>query len=268
MKCSATVCLVGQLRRGPWIYWHDLNAACADAESVGLHGVELFTESPTQVEEGVLLALLQQHGLALAAVGTGAGKLIHGLTLTDPDSGIRGQASRFIVEMMEFGAVFGAPAIIGSMQGSVGQDRTREEALKLLRDGLDACGRRAAELGVPLIYEPLNRYESDLVNTQEQAASLLDGIDGVKTLADLFHMNIEEVCLGDAIAEHASQIGHVHLADSNRRPAGDGHSDLESAGAALKAAGYDGWVSAEAFPWPDSQAAARTTAAAFRKWFC
>ena len=80
-------------------------------------------------------------------------------------------------------------------------------------------------------------------------------------------MNIEEVDIAAAITAHASQIGHVHLADSNRRPAGDGHSDLEGAGRALRDAGYTGWISAEAFPWPDPKAAARTTADAFRRWF-
>jgi sugar phosphate isomerase/epimerase len=267
VRCAATVCLVDRLSSGPWIYWHDLEGACAHASSIGLDGIELFTDSPTQVPEAVLRAALDAHGLGLAAVGTGAGKLIHGLTLTDEDKDVRARAVGFICDMIAFGAPFGAPAIIGSMQGSVGKGRTRDEAIALLRDGLAACGAHAAEFGVPLIYEPLNRYESDLVNTQDGAAVVLDGIDGVKTLADLFHMNIEEMSIADAITANAGQIGHVHLADSNRRPAGDGHTDLAGAGAALKAGGFNAWVSAEAFPWPDSHSAARTTVAAFRKWF-
>ncbi len=267
MKCAATVCLVERLQRGPWIYWHDLEAACAHAASIGLDGVELFTESPSQVPPEVLRATLDAHGLSLAAVGTGAGKLIHGLTLTDPDPDIRERASGFVNTMMEFGAGFGASAIIGSMQGFVGEGRTREDALALLRDGLAACGRRATSLGVPLIYEPLNRYESDLVNTQEEAAQLLDGVDGVLTLADLFHMSIEETSIPDSIRAHCSQIGHVHFADSNRKPAGAGHTDMAAVGAALKASGYDSWISAEAFPWPDPQVAARTTVDGFRRWF-
>ncbi|MAB91331.1 MAG: sugar phosphate isomerase [Planctomycetes bacterium] len=267
MKCAATVCLVERLTSGPWIYWHDLEGACAHAASIGLDGIELFTDSPTQVSEAALRGLLSKHELGLAAVGTGAGKLIHGLTLTDEDKDVRARAIAFICDMTAFGAAFGAPAIIGSMQGTVGKGRTRGEAIELLRDGLAACGAHAAEFGVPLIYEPLNRYESDLVNTQQSAAVVLDGIDGVKTLADLFHMNIEEASVADAITEHIAQVGHVHLADSNRRPAGDGHTDLAGAGAALKNGGFDAWVSAEAFPWPDSHSAARTTVTAFKRWF-
>lgn len=267
MKCSATVCLVERLSKGPWIYWHDLDAACADAKAAGLDGIELFTEGPDQIPTDVLLATAKAHDLEIAAVGTGAGKVIHGLTLTDPDPEIRARAAAFVEEMIDFGATLSAPAIIGSMQGFVGKGRTRDAAMAMLADALASLGKRAAERGTFLIYEPLNRYESDLANTQEQAAALIDGLDGVKTLADLFHMNIEEVDIAGAITAHASLIGHVHLADSNRRPAGGGHSDLEGAGSALKAAGYSGWVSAEAFPWPDPAQAARTTAAAFQRWF-
>ncbi len=266
MKCAATVCLVERLTSGPWIYWHDLEGACAHAASIGLDGIELFTDSPTQVSEAALRGLLSKHGLGLAAVGTGAGKVIHGLTLTDEDKDVRAQAIAFICDMTAFGAAFGAPAIIGSMQGTVGKGRTRGEAIELLRDGLAACGAHAAEFGVPLIYEPLNRYESDLVNTQQSAAVVLDGIDGVKTLADLFHMNIEEPSIAEAIEAHAAQIGHVHFADSNRRPPGGGHTDMGAVGAALKATSYGGWISAEAFPCPESHAAAQTTVDAFRRW--
>lgn len=267
MKCAATVCLVERLTRGPWIYWHDLDAACAHAASIGLDGIELFTDSPTQVPEATLRATLDAHGLGLAAVGTGAGCVIHGLTLTDADADVRGRAIAFICDMIAAGAPFGAPAIIGSMQGRVGKGRVKDDAIEMLRDGLAACGAHAAEFGVPLIYEPLNRYESDLANTQEEAAAVLDGVDGVKTLADLFHMNIEEASIAEAIDAHAGQIGHVHLADSNRRPAGDGHTDFAAVGDALKRGGFDAWISAEAFPWPDSHGAARTTVEAFRRWF-
>lgn len=253
---------------GPWIYWHDLEAACADASSIGLDGIELFTESADQVPADELRTLLDRHQLELAAVGTGAGKVFHGLSLTDPDADRRAQAVEFIRGMISFGASFGAPAIIGSMQGGVPRGGDREEVLAWLGEGLEACGRTAADLGVTLIYEPLNRYESNLLNTQADACAFLEtcAAPAVRTLADLFHMNIEEVSLPDALRDHASHIGHVHFADSNRRPPGDGHTNFGAIGEALREVGYDGWVSAEAFPWPDPAAAARRTYETFREW--
>ena len=77
-------------------------------------------------------------------------------------------------------------------------------------------------------------------------------------------MSIEESNIADAIRAAGSQIGHVHLADSNRRPAGLGHTDFKPVFAALKEIGYGGYVSAEAFPYPNPEAAAEQTIRAIR----
>lgn len=266
MKCSPTVCLVSSLSAGPWIYWHDLDAACTDAAQLGFDGIELFTESPDQIAPDRLRGLLDTHGLELAAVGTGAGKVFHGLSLTDADPDVRQRAREFIVSMVEFGAPFGAPAIIGSMQGSRAPGDDPDEVLGRLRDGLAACGARAAELGVPLIYEPLNRYESNLINRLDDAAGFVRGLEtaSVRLLADLFHMNIEEADLAETIRRNGDVIGHVHFADSNRRPMGSGHTDVVAVGRALRDVGYDRFLSAEAFPHPDPHEAAVQTLASFR----
>ena len=65
----------------------------------------------------------------------------------------------------------------------------------------------------------------------------------------------------------AKWIGHVHFADSNRRPAGSGHTDFGPVVAALKDIGYEGYVSAECLPYPDPDMAARQTIESFRKLF-
>ncbi len=93
------------------------------------------------------------------------------------------------------------------------------------------------------------------------------GTPNVKLLADLFHMNIEEADLAGAIRAAGAHVGHVHLADSNRRPAGCGHTDFAPVAAALREAGYGGYVSAECLPYPDSTAAARATMDAFDRFF-
>ena len=188
--------------------------------------MELFTRSGTDLDTNHLQDRLDRHGLQLAAVGTGAGKVIQGLTLTDPDPEIRKKAVDFITEMISFGAPFGAPAIIGSMQGNVLPSGHREETFGLLAEGLDILGRHAASEGVILIYEPLNRYETNLFNTLETGSQFLVKNSGtnIKLLADLFHMNIEEDNLAESIRKYGNHIGHVHFADSNRKPMGFGHT--------------------------------------------
>lgn len=269
IRSSVTIALVPQIKTGPWIFWGDLESGMAKAAELGFDAVELFIPSADGIESDRLLELLEKYELKLAAVGTGAGKVIHGLTLTDSDPEIRKKAVSFISEMISFGATFGAPAIIGSMQGNVlpGMDRT--EVMNWLADGLNQLGNHAGFLGIPLIFEPLNRYETNLLNTLEAGAKFITSLktQNVKLLADLFHMNIEETDIAESIYSFGSYIGHVHFADSNRKPIGFGHTEMAGIASALKEIEYSGFVSAEAFPYPDPDAAAKQTMLSFKKYF-
>jgi sugar phosphate isomerase/epimerase len=80
-------------------------------------------------------------------------------------------------------------------------------------------------------------------------------------------MNIEEADMPASIRAHVRHIGHVHFADSNRRPVGNGHTEMGPVASALKEMGYEGYVSAEAFPWPGPDAAALQTMKAFKQFF-
>jgi sugar phosphate isomerase/epimerase len=88
----------------------------------------------------------------------------------------------------------------------------------------------------------------------------------VKLLADLYHMNIEETNLADALREAGPYVGHIHFADSNRKAAGLGHTDFTPIVSALKEIGYEGYLSAEVYPLPDSDTAAKQTIESFRKY--
>lgn len=95
--------------------------------------------------------------------------------------------------------------------------------------------------------EPLNRYEALFLRRVEQAAELAGRIDSprVTALADLFHMQIEELDQADAIRAGGARLGHVHLADNTRLQPGVGCLDFKTPFAALKEIGYAGWVSIE-----------------------
>lgn len=269
IKSCVTLALVPQIKTGPWIYWENLEISITKAADLGFDGIELFTASANAINPATLTSLLEQSGLKLAAVGTGAGKVIQGFTLTDPDPAIRKQATTFIADMIAFGAQFQAPAIIGSMQGNVAAGVEREQAMEWLAEGLNTLGKVAEEKEVALIYEPLNRYETNLLNNISSAVEFLNSLKtrNVKLLADLFHMNIEESSLPASIRDFSSAIGHVHFADSNRRPIGFGHMAMAEIAAALQEINYQGYLSAEAFPWPNPDEAAQQTIKAFREFF-
>jgi sugar phosphate isomerase/epimerase len=88
----------------------------------------------------------------------------------------------------------------------------------------------------------------------------------VRLLADLFHMNIEEVDLAAAIRDAGEFIGHIHFVDSNRKAMGFGHTDVGTVMAALRDIGYHGYLSAEVFPLPSADEAAQQTIAAIRRF--
>lgn len=266
-KSAVTISLVSEAKGGPFVFWDDLAAGCRNAAELGFDAVELFAPGPDAVSKEDLANLLKTHHLKLAAVGTGAGWVKHKLTLTSPDQSIRERARAFIQSMIDFGGVHGAPAIIGSMQGRWGDGVTREQAMTWLKDGLNQLGEYAARYQVPLIYEPLNRYETNLVNTVAGGVELMESLQtrNVRLLADLFHMNIEESDLAAALKLGSCWIGHIHFVDSNRRPAGFGHMNYAPILASLISIKYEGYLSAEALPWPDSLAAAQQTIREYRR---
>jgi sugar phosphate isomerase/epimerase len=268
MRSAVTISLVPEARGGPFVFWDDLAAGCARAAELGFDAVEVFPPGAAALAGGAVTELLARHELKCAAVGTGAGWVKHRLSLTDPDAAIRQKAIAFAGEIVDVAGALGAPAIIGSLQGRWSDPASRDHAPDWLGDGLSVLAERAARHGVPLLYEPLNRYESNLFNRQGEAATFLRALPSpnVKLLCDLFHMNIEEPSLPEALRAAGDRVGHVHFADSNRQAIGWGHTDVKPIMAALREISYDGYLSAEVLPLPDGPAAARQAIASFRRW--
>lgn len=268
MRSAVTISLVPEARGGPFVFWDDLAAGCARAAELGFDAVEIFPPAAQTLNNSSTARLLASHGLKCAAVGTGAGWVRHKLRLTDPDAAVRRQAVEFINAIIDVAEELGAPVIIGSMQGRWGDGVTREQAVQWLGEALAALAGRAARRGVLVLYEPLNRYETNLFNRQGEAAAFLRTLTApnVKLLCDLFHMNIEEASMADALRAVGPLVGHVHFADSNRQAIGWGHTDMKPIMAALREINYDGFLSAEVLPLPDSIAAARQAIESFRRW--
>jgi sugar phosphate isomerase/epimerase len=125
--------------------------------------------------------------------------------------------------------------------------RSPEQDHQVLVDTLGTLGEHAVSEGVELFLEPLNRYEDYLVNRLADAAGLIReiGSEGVRIIADTYHMNIEESDLAAALQDVAPLIGHVQASDSNRLEPGAGHIDWALFGATLRSIGYERSVAIE-----------------------
>jgi sugar phosphate isomerase/epimerase len=269
MRSAITVALVPEMRSGPFVFSDGLAAGCAKAAEHGFDAVEIFPESAAALDAGGLKSLLANYNLKIAAIGSGAGWVKHRLHLTDPDAAVRRRAREFIAAFIDCAGGFGAPVIIGSMQGRWGDGVTRAQALAWLAEAFEELAPRAAVHGVTLLYEPLNRYETNLLNRVDDTLGFLKPLraQNVKLLCDLFHMNIEEAAVGDALRLAGHQLGHIHFADSNRHAIGFGHTDIAPVVQALRDTGYAGYVSGEVLPLPDGDTAAKQTIASIKRWF-
>ncbi len=271
MRAAVTVCLVPEARQGPFVFHggsaeEALEVGCRRAAELGFDGVEVFPIGGEQLAGCGLERHLGERGLRLAAVGSGAGWVRHRLTLTHAEPAVREEACEFVESLVTVAARHGAPVIVGSMQGRHEGSVSRADALDHLASALARLGHHAAALGQPLLYEPLNRYETNLFTRIGEAAAFLRErrVEGVRILADLFHMNIEEADPAAALVDCGALVGHVHWADSNRSAMGSGHTDAARVAEALGAIGYSGWLSAEVFPLPDADTAAAMTIRSIR----
>jgi len=252
----------------PFVLGPELPSAVAAAANHGFPAFELFPPNLDAIDVQQLTQLCDQYQIKLSTIGTGGGWVTDKLSLTDPSPEVRTRGKTYIKGVIQKAAQLGASAIIGSMQGRCG-DQDRTECLNVLRSELNELAQFAADCGQPLLYEPLNRYETDLVNSVVSTADFFaDGChDNLKILADLFHMNIEEKNVAQALQSLGHRLGHIHFVDSNRKVAGMGHTDFAPIVQAIKEMKFAGYLAIEAFPLPTQDEAAAAAIRSFNEYF-
>ena len=170
---------------------------------------------------------------------------------------------------IDFASRLGAMVIIGGVRGKV-TARDERERLRQEQSGRQAicqCLKHAEDKGVTLLLEPINRYETNVINTLHEGVSFIEEVrsDNLKLLPDVFHMNIEEKSIEESILKYKSHIGFVHFADSNRHAPGFGHIDFRKILAALIEADCTNAIGMEMLPEPDDFSAAMQAVAYIRK---
>ncbi len=237
----------------------DLETSLVQIASLGYDGVELAIRDPRLIAPVVLDDLIHKHGLRVPAIGTGQAWGEEGLSFTDPDPGVRSAAIERIQSHVPVAAHFGAVVIVGLVRGIVKPGVDPVQAMDWLVEALRECSAAARPRDVRLALEPINRYETTLINNVAEGLELIErvGADNFGLLLDTFHMNIEEADIEASIRACGERIFHFHVADSNRWYPGGGHLDFGSILGALSDTGYQGWISGEFLPKPDATTAAR-----------
>jgi sugar phosphate isomerase/epimerase len=237
----------------------DLETNLAQIASLGYDGVELAIRDPKLIDLTLLDRLVHSLKLSVPAIGTGQAWGEEGLSFTDPDPKIRQAAIERVKSHIPVASHFGAIIIVGLVRGIVKPGVEHTQAMDWLVEALRECSEAARPHGVRLALEPINRYETTLINNAAEGLDLIEqvGADNFGLLLDTFHMNIEEADIEASIRACGERIFHFHVADSNRWYPGAGHLDFASVLTDLDATGYQGWISGEFLPIPDASTAAK-----------
>ncbi len=240
-------------------YKGDFEQNVAKVASYGYDGVEPAVRDPSLVDHHRLVSTVSKHRMAIPAIGTGQAWGEEHLSFTDPDPKVRRQAMDRIASHVPLAKKAGAVIIIGLVRGIIQDGVSESRAREWMYTSFKTCVEIAAKEGVRIAFEPLNRYETPLLNTAKEGLELIDrvGADNLGLLLDTFHMNIEEPSIEESIKTCTDRIFHFHVADSNRWYPGAGHLDFHRILETLYSTGYSGFVSGEFMAVPDADVAAR-----------
>jgi 5-keto-L-gluconate epimerase len=233
---------------------------CIDgAMKLGYRYMEIHLRNAGQVDGYLLKSYCDDRGFAISTIGTGMGYTIDRLSLTDGDSNVRKLALERLMDHINLGEILNCGVIVGSMKGNISEAEQYSISEKYCLEGMKRLADHGGSRGVPLYLESINRYELNYLNTVEHTLAFIEKlrIPGVKMLVDTFHMNIEEPDIIESILLSGKHLGHVHLADSNRRYPGAGHIDFKAVIGALNTLNYEGYAALECMAYPNPLTAAR-----------
>lgn len=216
----------------------------------GFDTVEIPVESPEHIDPAKVKAAADKAGLAIGSVCACMG----------PGRDFRGSAEdqktamTYCKTLIDQMVIMGCPSLIGPVYSVVGRADAEEPAAQkeqwaLVVKNLTELARYAEANNVRICVEPLNRFETDFLNTCDQGLRLLKAVKSpaLRLHLDTFHMNIEEKNQAAAILKAGKLLGHFHACGSDRGTPGNDHIDWKPIVAALKKVRYEGDVVIESF---------------------
>lgn len=233
------------------------------AKAAGYDGVEIPVLSGEPAHYERLAAMLDEIGLARTTTSIVAGPD------ADPTSADREARRRGIAHLdwaLDCAIALGAESVGGPFHAPIGHFTgfgPTEDELQRGAEAHRAMAERAAENGIILSLEPLNRFETYFLNTMGQARAYVErvGHPAFRIMYDTFHANIEEKDQAEAVETIAGRIGVLHVSENDRGVPGTGQIDFGKVFRAVRQTGFDGWVVVEAFG-----SAVPELAAATRVW--
>jgi D-psicose/D-tagatose/L-ribulose 3-epimerase len=232
------------------------------AAELGYDVVEFPLEEPGGFDYRAAASLLAENDLDASVVVA----MDETRDLLHDDADVRANAREYVRESVDAADALGVDRVVGPLYSAVGRtwrmtDDERERAVDSVTEQLRSLAGYAGDRDVTLCVEPLNRVETSVVNTAEQAVEVVDHVDdpACQVLLDTFHMNVEEKSIPDAIRTAGHHLGHLHACGNDRGAPGNGHIDWTAVANALEDVGYDDQAVVESFT-PEVESIARAAA--------
>ncbi len=214
----------------------------------GFDAVELLVEDPLHIDPAFVRSELEKQGLACGSVCAAMNK----------DRDLRGSREsqgngvKYLCSLLDQMRILDCPVLGGPVYSYVGRADTVAPAeykrqWHAVVKNLKAVTRHAESLGKLVCLEPLNRFETDFINTFEQGLKMIRDVNSpaLKLHLDTFHANIEEKYQDKVIRKAGKHLGHIHACGADRGTPGNDHIDWKRIAVALKAVGYQGDVAIE-----------------------
>ncbi len=218
--------------------------------ALGFKAVELPVEDPSLIDAAALVPVLRDLGLKPHVCGVfGPGR-----DISSPDAAERARTRDYLAECFSMAETLGTGFVFGPMYAQVGKarqlsedDRKREWDLAVSE--LRTVCKDAASRGLSIALEPINRFETDMVNSVSDALRMIRDIDhpSARIMIDSFHMTIEESDIGAAIRSAGKDLIHVQVSENHRGVTGTGLTPWTEFRDALHDIGYQGSVVIESF---------------------
>lgn len=218
--------------------------------AMGYSALEVCIENPALIDANLLRKASEQSGIEVLICGAfGPGR-----DISDTDATVRQAGVSYVKTCIDIAAAVGTKLVSGPMYTETGKIGVQTPDAKAQRmafavENMKILADYAKSAQIKLAVEPLNRFETDFLNTVSQGLQFFEQIaaDNVGFLLDTFHMNIEEKNIPDAIRLAGNKIFNFHACGNDRGAPGADHIDWNGIKEALQAVAYDGYLVVESF---------------------
>ena len=219
-------------------------------KSMGFSILEISVENPKLIDIHVVNKILKENQLE----GIICGAFGPDRNICSKDPKIRENAKGYIRWIIDAAYEIGSEVVCGPMYSSVGKNHledseSRKKEWELAVSGIQEMADYSAAKDVKLAFEPLNRFETDMINVVSQGMMFIKDVNrkNVGFHLDTFHMHLEEKSSADAIRLAGEKIFHFHACENDRGIPGTGQVHWKEIGQALKSVDYQGPVVIESF---------------------